>query len=401
MKFLLIILFFPLWCFSQIVDIADFKLINNLVIFKARINNFDDTINLIFDTGIYPTLITNLSKSINLDYEKKILIRGLGKEPDFEVFISENNNIFFTKNVSLKNKTLYVFQEDKLHLSEQFGMRIDGLIGYDLLSSYIVFLDYTEKKIKFISRDNFQPEKYSKNWEKVPITLYKGKPYIKATLKNKNKRIEGLFLFDLGASDPLLVFQTVFDNLKSSDTLYYLGQGLSGDIYGYFTQIDTLFLTEKYYFKNIIAAVPDTGYLLIPPGYDPPQRIGSIGAEVFKRFFVIIDYKNKFLYIKPNSYYKKPFFVNTSGIEVKSPIPAIPFYQVFYVYPNSPAYKAGILPNDIILTINGEDVKNLSLNDVYQILNPKVGKKISIKVLREGKVMKFKFVSENFKILSN
>jgi len=52
-------------------------------------------------------------------------------------------------------------------------------------------------------------------------------------------------------------------------------------------------------------------------------------------------------------------------------------------YKNSPAAKAGLLPGDIILTIDGHSVKDKNIEDVSAMLKGQPGKEITIKVSRE------------------
>ena len=53
-------------------------------------------------------------------------------------------------------------------------------------------------------------------------------------------------------------------------------------------------------------------------------------------------------------------------------------------YKNSPADKAGLLPGDIILAIDGNSIKGKTTADVSEILKGQPGKEIVIKIRREG-----------------
>ena len=47
------------------------------------------------------------------------------------------------------------------------------------------------------------------------------------------------------------------------------------------------------------------------------ERIGSIGADVLKRFTIGFDYKNGLFFIKKNKSIKEPFRFNMSGLDIK------------------------------------------------------------------------------------
>lgn len=57
---------------------------------------------------------------------------------------------------------------------------------------------------------------------------------------------------------------------------------------------------------------------------------------------------------------------------------------------NSPALKAGLQPNDVILSINKQAVKGLFLEDVMALMRKKKGKKVCLKIRRNGKTRKVK-----------
>lgn len=71
-------------------------------------------------------------------------------------------------------------------------------------------------------------------------------------------------------------------------------------------------------------------------------------------------------------------------------------------YKNSPAAKAGLLPGDVILSIDGNSVKNKNTEDVSTMLKGQPGKEVSIKIQREfeAKPLEKKVVREKIQIPS-
>lgn len=52
--------------------------------------------------------------------------------------------------------------------------------------------------------------------------------------------------------------------------------------------------------------------------------------------------------------------------------------------PGTPAYNAGILPGDIIVSIGGTDTKGLSMNEAIREMQGPIGRKVKLEVLRPG-----------------
>ena len=65
-------------------------------------------------------------------------------------------------------------------------------------------------------------------------------------------------------------------------------------------------------------------------------------------------------------------------------------YLISGVYEDSPAYKAGLRPDDIILQVDGVDLKGLRCDYIYQrLLLGKKGTDMSVVVDRKGQKLVF------------
>lgn len=71
-------------------------------------------------------------------------------------------------------------------------------------------------------------------------------------------------------------------------------------------------------------------------------------------------------------------------------------------YKNSPAAKAGLLPGDVILSIDGNSVKNKNTEDVSTMLKGQPGKEVTLKLQREfeAKPIEKKIIREKIQIPS-
>jgi len=374
-----------------------FKLINNLVVIPVKINN-SDTLFFILDSGIKPTLITDLGadQTLPLKYARETAIRGLGHGADLKVIQSVNNTIEISDAVG-HAINLLVLPFDRFELSKQMGMRINGIIGADVFSSFIVMINYTKLEVTFFNPKYFKYRRYHNNWIKYPIIIYKDKPYITLPVQlNDTSQIMATLLIDSGSSDALWLFtrtHPLLDSLPSGNPVF-IGQGLNGSIFGVQNYITALHVGKKI-LKQPLVSFPDSFSIRNSVSDDILGRNGSIGGEILSRFDVIFDYQNKFILLKPNHRFPDKFYRNLSGLNIVAPLIYLPVFEISSVSENSPAYNAGIRKGDFIVAINGVKCTNYTLNDIVHLLSAKPGKKIRMKLLRNGQPYKTYFYLQN------
>jgi hypothetical protein len=363
-----------------------FKLVNNLVIIPIFINN-SDTLHFILDTGVQSTLLTNLANndSLVLSHIRKVQVKGLGAGMETEAYQSQGN-IINIGGVRCENSEMLILTKDIFLLSTKLGTTVHGLIGYDVFKHFVVEIDYDNKILTL-----HNPEKYKRNKQKgtrLPITIEGKKPYLQTTIvQDDSTKVAVKLVIDTGASHSLSLEKTPTSAIKiPKETIEsYLGRGVSGDIRGKIGRIASLELAGFNFF-DLPASYPDEMYIKNVVGV--AQRHGNLGAEVLRRFHVIFDYANGEMIIKPAKKFKEPFNYNMSGIDVGTPLPGLPYYVIADISAHSPAEIAGLQKDDQILYINGRNAADYSLNDIIELFQSKVGKKITLTVMREAKTVK-------------
>ena len=108
---------------------------------------------------------------------------------------------------------------------------------------------------------------------------------------------------DLASSEALelLTRDSMIYTLPQGLEDYYLGRGLSGDIYGQKGRISALKI-GSHYLKDVLTAFAPAEIRSKQAGAD-----GVLGNNAMRRFNLIFDYKNARLYIKANTYFTEPF----------------------------------------------------------------------------------------------
>lgn len=367
-----------------------FKFINNLIILPVVIND-SDTLQFILDTGVSISIMTELSigDSLLLNYTRQVKLNGLGQGEPIDALHS-SGNIFNVSSIRGTNQDLIILLQNVFNLSSVFGTRIHGLLGYNIFVNFIVEIDYSKKIISFHDPKTY---KYKKGWwifqsdrnkETLPLIIHKTKPYILAYIvMNNGTRIPVKLLVDTGASHSLWLdtFSDTLIKVPDATTDVFLGKGLNGDIFGKLGKIPEIQI-GNFVFSNPIVAFPDSISVGKSRGLD--YRNGTIGAELLRRFNIIIDYPNKKITFTKNNNFNDPFKVNHCGIDIETPIPGLPYYLISHVRKGSPAEDAGLRRGDEIKYINNNRTYNLSINDIYKFFYRKPGKKIKLGIIRDG-----------------
>jgi membrane-associated protease RseP (regulator of RpoE activity) len=92
---------------------------------------------------------------------------------------------------------------------------------------------------------------------------------------------------------------------------------------------------------------------------------GFFGHESLRRFHVVFDYPHAVMYLKPNASFDKEFDFNMAGLILKRlPDGRI---SVFDVVENSPAANAGINAGDVVVEIDGRDVRDIGFMELESI----------------------------------
>jgi hypothetical protein len=371
-----------------------FQFVNNVVIIPVHIND-SDSLTVILDSGLNTTIISELSigDTLSLNYAGRVLLRGLGVGDPLPALYSTGNNVRIA-GLYGRNHTIYVLLQDIFHLSQSMGMRIHGLVGYDLFKDVIVEINYRRRQIRFHNPAFYRYNESRlrrENAAVIPIEIINNKAYIPASITVANDtEIPLRLLLDTGASYALWLHPDSDPRIQIPDdgVDMYLGKGLSGDIHGKIARIKRVTIGH-FTFDNPIVSFPDS--IAMQGIYEYDSRHGSIGSEILRRFKVVIDYHNKKLTLSPQTDLHEAFRYNMSGMEINTPFPGFPVFIISKITENSPAAEAKLQEGDQIYIINGKRAVGLELSDILDMLIGKEGRRITISVVRDGKLFRTDF----------
>lgn len=365
---------------KKLTQIKFVQFTGGVVMFKALLDNFTDSLNFILDTG---------SGGISLDSTTAMALGLKPSSPERLIRgIGGTRKVGFLKNHSLKigglvidSLSFHVIDYDVL--SALYGEKVDGIVGYSILTRYIVKINYDSLSLSLWSNGSI----------KYPRGGYLLTPRItslaslSAQIKDAKSR-EFNYLFDIGAGLPILFSQDYIDDssfLKTGRKKYLKqGEGLGGKVDMNLTVMKRLKI-GPYKFKNVPINIFNDEYNIT----SYPTLGGLIGNDIFRRFNCIINYDKKQIHVLPNSHFREPFDYAYSGIELylidgKVIIGEIP--------KGSPAEKAGFKAGDEVLAVN--NTFGMHLNDLKHALQSTIGW-VKVIIRRNGELSLLKMKTIN------
>ncbi len=323
------------------------QLSGGIMIVRAQLDNYPDTLNFVFDTG---------SGGISLDSTTADYLKLSSVKSDKTIRgIAGIKTVDFTMDHVLKLPGLQTSHLD-FHINDYdlltsvYGVRIDGIIGYSFLRRYIVRLDY----------DNLNIEVYSPGTYKYPRGGYLLRPNfstlpLQAATIDDDRAITSRFIFDTGAGLSFVLSKDFVDDsvvFKKNRKFYPTqAEGLGGK-----RQMTVCVAKEvkigPYKFKRVPVHIFEDDYNVT----SYPLLGGLIGNDILRRFNVILNYPEQSIYIKPNSHFNESFDYSYTGLGIYLINGEI---RVIDVMPNSPGDKAGFVPGDVIFSVETNASKNI------------------------------------------
>ncbi len=352
------------------------QLSGGVVLLKAQFANYQDTLNFILDTG---------SGGISLDSTTVEYFKITPTPSDMTILgIAGSRKVSFVYNQKLRLPGLTV---DSLNfhvnnydiLTAVYGEKIDGIIGYSLLSRYIFLINYDSSRVSIFTNGRMKYPRGGWLYEPILRTLPVQTARIKDAVTTHSR-----FLFDIGAGLCLMLNKDFIEDSNFLDKKRVLyakeAEGVGGKIDMHMTVIKEVRM-GPYRFRNVPVFVFNDTFNLT----SYPYLSGIIGNDLLRRFNVILNYPKKEFYFMPNSHYQDRFDYAYSGIELYLIDGQIILGDVAL---GSPAEAAGLQEGDVLVGINNLVGQHIQL---FKTALQAAGEKIKMIVSRDGQLMEFSF----------
>lgn len=392
-----------------------FSLVANNIIIPVSING--TSLNFIVDSGSNRTIIFDFNDvdTLLVKQGKIIEVKGYGSSEPLKAIESKGNVLDIYGLVKAPNEDVLVMLDSPIALSELIGYPVNGILGVSFFKNYLVDFNFVTNTIT-LHRSPSTFSRKLRNAIKIPMSYKYGQPHIKGVVENEGG-IQGIeLLLDTGNSDAMWI-NDIGPDIDITDNYFndFLGLGVSGDVYGKRSKLDKLTLGDIS-IKKIASSHPDKDNLL--SAKRQLKNYGSLGVEVFRRFYMVFDFIDNWLYLKPNNDFSEGFYYNMAGIELRAEgfelksaqeleedlkksrldarsVKVISFNTEnktnrFYkpklyirsVRQGSQAYQAGLKEGDQIVRVNSLTGSQLSLQRVSDVFHSKPHSKVTIVVLR-------------------
>lgn len=357
-----------------------FNFVHNMVVVHLKINN-KGPYNFVLDTGVGLMIITDpkLVDSLDIKNRRSITVSGMGEGKDFEAVVTSGLKVSLP-GITANDISAAILKKDDFGLSNYVGLPIHGLLGYEFFSSFAVKINFTDSTIvAALSKDMHT----FKHGERLPITIEDHKPYMvsKVAITGKEKK-DNKLIVDLGAGHPLSLENFVDQNSGLPDKFIAsnLGVSLTGPIRGYLARVNEIDI-GKYVIKNVITSFPEIDTL--KNKLLSIKRNGNIGMDILKRFNMIFDYENGWLYLKPNGSLHDPFEHDMSGIEYYAASPDLKRIFISNVEKGSAAAEIGLQKGDEILSINFKPVEKMSIQQIDDLFRSRDDRSILLEIFHD------------------
>lgn len=241
---------------------------NNAIHINGKLNN-SDTLDLIFDTGASFGVLSEQGQSKRATLAK------------------DNKNKFDFAGITVENSPA-------IFVNYNGGLRADGVIGYNVFENKIVEINYDKNILVVHTSMDDVGKSYSVN-----DMIWRGENlFIECILNINGKKHQGLFLFDTGSKWALSLTKSFATTNQLYGVMPKIGTRRGKGVNGKSIKSNTVTLPQLIIGNLSLTNVPID--LELPSDGEGLDK-NILGNDVLKRFNVVLDYKNGFIYLRPNS----------------------------------------------------------------------------------------------------
>jgi predicted aspartyl protease len=357
----------------------------NHIYLKACVDGHE--LDFILDTGAGNTsLDLNTAKRLGVKLGETFSVGGAGPSRVSAARVDDAS-------VSVEGSSItqpVVSAIDLSRLPRLEGHRMDGILGYDFISRYVVAIDYARHELRIYDQPAFH---YDGPGASVPVTLINRFPHIDADVKLADgETIRGHMVIDVGSNGSLALTKAFVDKnhlrQRVGPTVRRTGGGgVGGSTTSDMGRLAALTIGGIELERPLVNLFGDSaGVMSVSSSWE-----GNIGGTILRRFTVFLDYQNKRMIFEPNATLHDAFEADMSGLLLRLD-DSLTTIAVATVAAGSPAAEAGIVPGDEIVSVDGVAGSQKLLGELRERLR-KPGERVLLVVRRNGQERRIEIVT--------
>lgn len=335
-----------------------------------------DTLNFMFDSGAGTILMDSAAaRRLHVTPSSGHDVIGAGGTAAMN---AANDLSLLVGSIRLNGITAVI--SDLSGISAIMGLRMDGIIGYDILKRYPRAIDMDRQQIVIYPEQRDLPQQKGSPLSFIFFPQIPFLPEVRANFTASNGRTyTGDYLLDTGAGLTALL-NTPYIEAESLDALpgkrmTVRTEGVTGLSERTITRI-TSFAFSGFRFNNLPVQQARThGGISAIAGI-----AGLLGNELLYRFNLLFDYPGRAIYLTPNRQYRTPVEFPLCGFQLKTDGQHL---WITHLVAESPEAAAGMQENEEVLRINGKPA--LSLIQARALLK-QTGKVVHLTLRQHGHV---------------
>lgn len=326
------------------------EIVHGEIIMTVNINGTN--YRLAFDTGALNVLSEEVAQKLDL----KIIsnLKTTDSQGNDNTLKMTKLDRFYVGGLEYRNMGAAIYDLNKMQ--EITCFKIDGIFGANSMRESFWQVDMKNKEIRI--SNSLDSLKISRDAYIVPFTTeVTGTPIVKIEFNNE---IFNDITFDYGSNAGLYLnsVKAVTDTVKYGKIVRSFGYNSYG-LYGGESDTSYTFRTDTVKMGNCI---------ITNPVITRNKVISNIiGTDILKKYIVTLDWVNKKVYMEEHKDFPEDEEdgISIFGITVRLQEGKLIVHQV---YENSSAADAGISLGDQVISVNDNDLSNISMEEYCKII---------------------------------
>lgn len=270
---------------GEVQTSVSFRLVGNRPIIQIRVNDKEQPLNFVLDTGSGISVISEKTASkLKIDpITKGGYAKGIGGDGRFEIVYGFLRSVNIGE-VKVKNVPVYI---RKFHSDTE---EIDGYIGLSLISKFLTTIDYGNLSFALVKRDNENSREMDIDSISLPLRLTSS-GFLSGEVQLQGVETPLNFIVDTGASvsvisDAVASMQGISGFVTTEKMRVVGSAGITNNV--------PSFLLPKVSFGNhsrasITAIALDLDMINEASGF---EQAGILGGNFLKNYRLTFDFKN-------------------------------------------------------------------------------------------------------------